>query len=132
MKILFLDDERWRHELMDRRHADDIVQHVYTIHQFKNALAKERFDVVSLDHDLVPSDLTYDCETGMDAVRHLVSMPRELVPPRIIVHSWNARAAGEMMTALRDAGFAPERAQFASESASRANDTERRFLERNR
>jgi DNA-binding NtrC family response regulator len=128
MKLLFLDDERWRHDLTDRRHPDDVVQHAYTIRQFKNALNKERFDVVSLDHDLTVDE----SETGMDAVRHLVAMPRELVPVRIVVHSWNQDAARRMMRELRDAGFAPERIQFASESAARAAEAERRFQERNR
>lgn len=127
MKILFLDDEDWRHKAMDRRHPHDVVQHVHTIRQFKAALERERFDLASLDHDLTDDN----SETGMHAVEHLCSMPRELVPARIIVHSWNSHAAGKMMAALRDAGFAPERREFRSERAQQAEEAEQRFKERN-
>lgn len=113
MKILFLDDERWRHEAMDSRHPQDVVQHVRTIRQFKAALESERFDLVSLDHDL--DDI--GSETGMDAVSYLIAMPRELVPAVIVVHSWNERAADHMVRTLQNAGFAPRRKMFKSDQA---------------
>lgn len=107
MRVLFLDDEDWRHRVADERWSEAELWHARTVQQFRNALDGWRFDVVSLDHDLG------DGEDGKAAVRHLVGL--ELDPkPRVIVHSWNPVAAPIMVDDLIRAGFDVKREMFSA------------------
>lgn len=77
------------------------------------------FDLVMLDHDLAEEhyltaseglsetgDDGYAPGTGMDVVDHIVKMPVEQRPKRVVVHSWNPTRSVEMFNRLRDAGIA--------------------------
>lgn len=126
MRILFFDDERWRHDLFESRSRGHIVHHAYTVRQFKGQLAGYIFNVISFDYDVCDKK----SETGMDAVEALIAHPADRWPGKVIVHSWNSRGAGELMSRLREAGFDPTREPFATDTALRVAEAERRFTER--
>lgn len=139
-KALFLDDERWRHEAFEDRNRDRYdVWHAFNMAQFSKLFAEHTFELISLDHDLVDPvvstvddgfKLTWDAtETGMDAVE-LIGVSSVLPRPKIIVHSWNSRAAGAMMARLRELGLDPIRQSFESKQTQLSREAEERFAAR--
>lgn len=141
-KALFLDDERWRHDLFEERmRGTHEVHHAYTIRQFKSAIAKHTFALMSLDHDLAdpvakPKERGFFVstgteETGMDAVDLLHQMPPERHPQLVVVHSWNPVAAPRMVQTLERGGFCVRREQFESRQNRLAHEAEERFMARN-
>ena len=108
MRILFLDDNPARHELMDNRYPSDEIIHAYTLDQYREALSKyDSFDVISLDHDL--NDFTElghtsyigDSEgTGRDACGYFMKFLHK-APAVIHIHSSNGDGARDMMDFLR-------------------------------
>lgn len=126
MRILFFDDERWRHDLFDDRNRGKLVHHAYTVKQFKAAIREYQFDLISFDYDIDDAKK----ETGLDAVNALIDRPRETWPKHIVVHSWNSRGAGELMARLREVGVEAERKQFESETTRLMHEAEQRFAER--
>jgi hypothetical protein len=121
-RILFLDDSRVRHDAFALSRGGDEILHVCTAADATRALdGGERFDLVYLDHDLAeehylemsggmretpaPGDPPYDPGTGMDVVLHILQMPPERRPARVVVHSHNATAV-EMVARLEHAGVA--------------------------
>ena len=111
MRILFLDDDPDRHELMDNRYPSDEIIHVYTLDAYREALGKyDSFDMISLDHDL--NDFTeldyhsYICDsegTGRDACGYLIKFLHK-APARIHIHSSNEDGARDMMEFLDSRG----------------------------
>jgi CheY-like chemotaxis protein len=107
--ILFLDDNPARHALMDEWNPLDTIIHVYNIHDFRTALEEcEKFDVVSLDHDLNDftelgvkhrSVMSFGEATGRDACGYMMKYLHKL-PPEIIIHSSNETGARSMMDFL--------------------------------
>lgn len=139
-KALFLDDERWRHEAFEERNRDRYdVWHAFNMSQFAKLFAEHTFELISLDHDLVDPvvstvdggfRLSWDAtESGMDAVE-LIGVSSTFTRPKIIVHSWNARAAGAMMARLRELGFDPIRESFESKQTQLSREAEERFAAR--
>lgn len=115
MRILILDDDQTRHDALARRYAEHEVVHVYNVKDAQAALAAGGFDLASFDHDLADYQVetliggaTVSRElTGYDVVTYLVTeVPRDLWPPAIIVHSWNAPRARVMTDVLREHGVA--------------------------
>jgi DNA-binding response OmpR family regulator len=100
MKILFLDDDRDRHDAIDdwwKPNGWDIT-HVRTVTQLARSLQDGPWDLICLDHDLgTPLD-------GRDAVRVLVERG-ERSP--VWIHSYNALRAYDMERMLREAGWSP-------------------------
>ena len=127
VKILFFDDERWRHDLFEPRERGNEIHHAYTVRQFKHAISRHVFDMISFDYDITDDK----SETGMDAVNALLATPGLRWPNRVVVHSWNSRGAGEMVARFREAGVEPERCAFESKMAGLASEAERRFSDRN-
>lgn len=115
-RLLFLDDNPYRHNQTDVAYPSsryDVV-HCYTLDDFLNALeAFDRFDVVSLDHDLNDfhsKSVSFDGQeaTGMDACGFLANKRfRSKVPDTIIVHSVNPCGAQNMCHFLASHGFRP-------------------------
>lgn len=115
MRVLALDDMETRQRVFQRWFAGfDLVQ-VYTAKEAIEALNGPRFDLAHLDHDLEAAH--YDIVahptmhgyqtvwgTGMDVVDHILAMPRDLAPVRVIVHSWNMGRAFEMVQRLNEGG----------------------------
>jgi CheY-like chemotaxis protein len=122
MRILFLDDNPARHNIMDRWHPSDEVIHVYTIATYREALEKyDYFDIVSLDHDLNNfTELGYfsymgDSDlTGRDACGYLMKFLHK-APEVIHVHSSNEEGARDMMSFLSERGVQSRWNIFPSE-----------------
>jgi hypothetical protein len=113
MRILVLDDDtEERHPNFARRFKGHVVVHVCTCAEACAALEKNpRFDLAQLDHDLCDfvedpdSGLTFE-RTGTDVAEFIVlTLPKELRPKKIIVHSWNPGGAQRMLEMFRDVGI---------------------------
>lgn len=126
MKILFLDDAPWRHDLVkarmegpDSKIAGTEVVHVWTVDECVEALQNQGpFDLVMLDHDLndfieVTGKQSQFIEmygardlTGRDVTRWMARTLANLDPkPEVIVHSWNHHGAVGMVKDLQEVGF---------------------------
>jgi hypothetical protein len=96
---------------MDNRYPSDEIIHVYTLHEYREALSKyESFDRISLDHDL--NDFTEfdhysyigDSDgTGRDACGYLMKFLHK-APEIIHIHSANGDGARDMMEFLNSRG----------------------------
>lgn len=127
MKILFLDDNEERHRIFMRSNIGHVVYPVWTADEAIAVLSSRvgfddgPFDVASLDHDLsfeAQSGMRPQGEkTGLDVARFIASMPPDLRPLRVIVHSFNPAGAAAMIDVLRDAGVLVERRMFGFASA---------------
>lgn len=112
-RMLFLDDEDWRHRLADERYGQRFdVFHCRTVAQVRASLHHDKFDVVSLDHDLA------ERLTGMHAVEALCEMPQFKRPDTVVVHSWNVSAADMMVFKLERNGFRVVRKMFRAPHSS--------------
>lgn len=112
MRILVLDDDDIRHQAFARRFINHSVVHAMTVDEACDALNKEKFDLVHLDHDLndhghrsVAASMYGQVElTGFDVARFIA---RDLTidnrPDRVVIHSWNPPGAKMMAEILRDA-----------------------------
>jgi hypothetical protein len=121
MKALFLDDERWRHDLFEERmRATHDVHHLVE----PDTATGMRGDIVTL--------ATKPPYCGLDCVNALIAQSPDRWPGRIIVHSWNSRGAGEMMARLREVGLEPERQSFESRQTRLAKEAEERFDRRSK
>ncbi|MCK9567561.1 hypothetical protein M0R72_01265 [Candidatus Pacearchaeota archaeon] len=108
MRILFLDDNPARHDIMDAQYPLDEIIHVYDIDTYRDALEKyDHFDMISLDHDLNDfehrsymgdSDLT-----GRDACGYLMKYLHK-APAVIHIHSSNEEGARDMAEFLDSRG----------------------------
>jgi hypothetical protein len=110
MRILFLDDEAWRHDAVDKVFDGHVVHHCYDMDSFMETLKEPKFDLISLDHDLgdiVTFDDGYKYErTGQDCARYLAqNLPSDKMPRRVVIHSWNPAGARAMYQILWDAGI---------------------------
>jgi hypothetical protein len=95
---------------MDNRYPSDEIIHVYTLDEYREALAKYvSFDMISLDHDL--NDFTDlhrsyigDSDgTGRDACGYLIKFLHK-APEMIHIHSSNEDGARDMMAFLDSRG----------------------------
>ena len=111
MRILVLDDNELRHEMMGKKLRDrgnEVVQ-AWNYAEAVQALDGRAFDTLYLDHDL--DDFTLMMygsleRTGVDVVLHLTRcIPKEKFPGLVIVHSWNIDGAHRMQCLLRSAGI---------------------------
>jgi hypothetical protein len=128
LKILFLDDEKVRHELFERWCPD--ADHCYTYESCIQLLSMNKYDVVSLDHDLkldysicsahrVPVRDCPRCEVripaigernGVDIAKFIVGLVQK--PSVAIVHSFNPTGAKQMVGLLASAGIKTYRIPF--------------------
>ena len=118
-RILFLDDDRIRHDTFAKRFANAECVHVETFDEFERALLRgTRFDAISLDHDLNDfgqrsvidmSGMYGSTErselTGTDAAVLVSRLPEDKRPDVVVIHSWNAPGAERMRAILADAGL---------------------------
>jgi hypothetical protein len=119
--ILFLDDNPARHAIVDIKNPDDLIVHVYDIDSFRAALKSyEKFDIVSLDHDLNEfseeghQSILYDgrMATGLDACGYMIKY-RDKLPAEIIIHSTNGNGARSMEGFLLSKGIAARWKMFS-------------------
>ncbi len=106
MKILFLDDSMVRQHKRFQHKGDDDLRQVWTASECIQALANyERFDLVSLDHDL--EDNPY-CDPKMQNCGTTVAKFIAETKPEIgeiIIHSMNHIQAPKMVDMLKKAGY---------------------------
>ena len=103
MKVLFLDDDPDRMKHARRWFVNDTLSESETAEQAIKMLEKySPYDLVSLDHDLggnvfVPSDEV----SGYAVALYISKMPKELLPKRVVIHSFNPAGAQNMINVLR-------------------------------
>ena len=114
MKILVLDDIKFRHDTFDDVYSRDSVEHCYRYHDFCDKLEHGGpWDLVHLDHDLgdfvADADTYYDdrgkCQeyNGQHAALRVCEM--EVPPARVIIHSVNPAGAQAMLHLIQRRGI---------------------------
>lgn len=118
MRILFLDDDSDRHEIMDTLFPLDDIIHVYDIDSYREALERyDSFDMISLDYDLNDFQDDHhsrfgDCDlNGRDACGYLMKYLHK-APDVINIHSTNEDGANEMVEFLNSRGVKNQRSTF--------------------
>lgn len=94
MRILFLDDDEFRHDVFAEKAIDHDVLHVRSAKEAISAMKKERFDLACLDHDLGTKDTGYDVAVAIEGG---FCHP----PLSVIVHSYNPVGSTRMVYAIR-------------------------------
>lgn len=129
MKILFLDDDENRHEVFSKKfHAgsspDDSLVAVRTVNECVEALKSQGpFDKIFLDHDLGGQIYVKETEgTGYQVALFIESeLDDELLPPKVIVHSYNQAGAFRMINAIRNRIYNARWVPFGPEMLSQIN-----------
>ena len=116
MNILFLDDDRYRHEMF----VEDVSQHpenkqifltlAHSYAEFVQVTSViKTWDIIFLDHDLGVEDqmciphVTNRFPTGSDVARYMVE--NNIKAKKIIIHSYNYEGARNMMGIFKDHGI---------------------------
>lgn len=114
MRILVLDDIKFRHDVFDRIYEGHDVRHAYTYSSFVYLLRGVKWDLVHLDHDL--GDFVKDADTyvdgwgktqeynGQHATMRICELEDALLPGRAIIHSVNPEGARAMKSMLERRG----------------------------
>ena len=103
MKVLFLDDDPNRMKYARLYFSKDELSEAETAEQAIKMLEKySPYDLVLLDHDLggkvyCPSDEV----SGYAVAKHISEMPKEKLPLRVVIHSFNPAGAENMIRVLR-------------------------------
>jgi DNA-binding response OmpR family regulator len=101
MKILFLDDNIYRLIYAKKKWANHDLILAETSQEAINALRNNKFDFVSLDHDLGGEVYVESGEnTGYEVAQFIAKM--ETPPPIVVVHSWNSAGARKMVQELEN------------------------------
>ncbi len=96
MKILILDDEKYRHEGFDSVLDGNEVWHAYDGPQAVKILEElSPFDIVYLDYNLGQNGLT-----GAEVAAYIVRLPRAKRPKNVRIHSWHPDGAWRMQKIL--------------------------------
>jgi hypothetical protein len=103
MRILFLDDnlERWKAYRYQTIGCD--VKHVETAKACMLAMMNdEKYDLVSLDHDLGGKTFQEEKENSGTEVAEFIKhmLPAYKYPTKIVIHSWNPQGAARIMNAI--------------------------------
>lgn len=107
MRILFLDDNRFRHEAMQKNSIGFSVTYVFNADQAIKAMRDSEFDLIMLDHDLDETQenlILEGVQDGRYVVRWMVSSGRHKTTP-VVVHSLNLAASEQMRDMLKSSGF---------------------------
>lgn len=123
MRVLFLDDDQRRHEVVKPLLVGHNCVMVETAQEAIEALAGDRFDLALLDHDLggkhyVDSE---DPTTGYRVAEFISIMPPNHRPSLVVVHSFNEPGGKRMVHVLKDAGVNAEYVPFGSRVFAIAN-----------
>lgn len=100
MKILIVDDNAARHQILKRHMKDHMVYSAFDFKSFQELMDSNRFDAAFLDHDLGDPD-----GDGRTVAMELAKMSTDVQPRRIVIQSWNFKGARDMENILRDAGY---------------------------
>jgi CheY-like chemotaxis protein len=100
-RILFLDDNKYRHQKMK-----PILLHdeAYTVAEAFDLLLKKKYDVVFLDHDLGGEEMVNSDrgDTGMEVAKLIAD--NEIIVDLVVVHSCNPAGASNMVSYLKQGG----------------------------
>lgn len=100
MRILVLDDEQYRLDVLATRFPGQAVLTRTAPEAIEALRQSPRFTVATLDHDLGDGH-----GNGRDVADFIASMPKERRPGYVVVHSFNAPAARLMVQTLKAAGI---------------------------
>jgi CheY-like chemotaxis protein len=103
VRILFLDDDKARHQKVREGFIGNVVVYALTYDEAVAALTSEPFDVAYLDYDLVTQSATVE-KTGFDVARHIATLPPEQRPRRVVIHSVNEVGQSRMADVLSAVG----------------------------
>ena len=116
MRVLLLDDDVLRHSWFAKRFKRDTLDVAANASQAIELLSKNRYDVIFLDHDLLPehyyAEETDDERTGYAVASWLASRPDRQAASSIVVHTRNADGALRMVELLRASGRQAEHVPF--------------------
>lgn len=103
-KILFLDDNPFRHREMKK--LDATVDHVYNANEALKSLQQNSYDLIMLDHDLNedPEHITINPSGEYVAVQMGRHMKQHIETP-VVIHSLNPAGAKNMRDILEDHGY---------------------------
>ncbi len=109
INVFLLDDDRRRHRWFEKRFSGDGLDIAETVEEAKKFLAKENYDAIFLDHDLLPhhyesNDHDDYTNTGFAIAEFLNERADLQRAATIIVHTRNADAAIPMVQKLRETG----------------------------
>lgn len=99
MRIFILDDLESRHVAFRRQYAGHEIVSAYTYMEATDLLKEGPYDIAQLDHNLGTVD------DGCTAVRFILTLPEELRPKRVYVHTHNNYCGPLMAEELRRAGI---------------------------
>lgn len=121
-KLLFLDDDKKRaFFLLDNIPEGIAVTWVQTASAAIELLKSEKWDVVSLDHDLEGVyQSPQHSNSGTAVAKYIAAHQKDLayLKNRVLIHSYNSKAALGMMEIMQ--WFAPEYIPFSNDSINRA------------
>ncbi len=108
LEIFVLDDDERRQRWFIKRFKGDRLEIAETVEEAKRILEVGRFDVVFLDHDLLPhhyesNDHDDFHNTGFAVAEWLADNKRIQPSAFIIVHTRNKHGGGNMAEKLREA-----------------------------
>lgn len=112
MRILILEDDAKRHKQFKMNFIGHVLTIVETAHECIEALVKEKFDALFLDHDLGGEQMVASGKgTGYEVALWL-SKHIDYAPKEIYVHSLNIPGALNMINVLSGVGIYAVRAPF--------------------
>ena len=117
ISVFLLDDDNRRHRWFKKRFVGDELDIAETVEEAKEILAKNNYDAIFLDHDLLPhhyesNDHDDFSSTGY-AIAEWLNDNRDIQrASTIIVHTRNADAAIKMVEKLRESGRTVEYCAF--------------------
>ena len=116
MRILFLDDEPWRHAEFARMADGHSVVHAWRVDEATALLDGTAFDLCCLDNDLETEAFLRE---GLEVACHIARTPASRRPRRVLIHSRNEVRAEQMYEVLRPlyAGNALRRIPFGEFSS---------------
>ncbi|MDQ3686677.1 MAG: hypothetical protein M3430_13920 [Acidobacteriota bacterium] len=108
LRVFLLDDDTLRHQWFASQFDNDHIDIAVAPAQAIGLLSVNSYDVIFLDHDLLPehyhSDERDDERTGFAVAVWLASNPTRQSASSIVVHTRNAEGAMRMVEELRNAG----------------------------
>lgn len=105
MKILFLDDEYYRHKAIQKiiKNTNAKISAFWTGQEALKSLKKNEYDLVMLDHDLkIEGNTEFN---GIDVCQGIVRLYPKHINTVFIIHSLNPLGAKNMSNCLSKKGY---------------------------
>lgn len=121
MRVLIVEDNPHRHEVFNSVYSGDEIVHAYSYSEAVAALAGNKFDLISLDHDLaefqpgefVPGMYGKGRElTGYDVALFITQMPEDKWPDKVVIHSVNPSGSQMILSLMERNGIPSIRQPF--------------------